>query len=141
MKNRCVMKFLSCGLISLALSFTSCGGDGGSVSVGKSGTPSIREERSVSRRPPILTSLTISPTNPLGIKSGTHLQLIATGHYSDNSVQDITVLATWTSADPSVATVSNEPGSIGVATAASKGYCSISATFKGVSVSVVIGVN
>jgi len=141
MKNRCVIKLVSCGLVSLALALTSCGGEGGGASVGSSGTPPVRGESAVSRRTSVLVSLTISSTNPLGITSGTQPQFMATGYYSDNSVQNVTTLATWTSSDPSVATVSNEPGSIGMATAVSKGYCSISATFEGVSVSVVIGVN
>jgi len=63
------------------------------------------------------------------------------GSYSNNSVQDITTMVVWTSSDPLVATVGNEAGSIGLATAVSKGYCSISATLDGISGSTIIGVN
>ena len=140
MKVYKVVKILSCGLLSLILALTSCGGDVGGVSVGSGGTPSTRKEGEVSRRTSILTSLTISPTNPLGINSGTQLQFTAKGSYSDNSMRDLTTLVVWTSSDPSVATVSNEPASIGMVTAVSRGYCSISAKSGNISGSTIIGV-
>ena len=141
MKDRCVVKFLSYGLVSLMLALTSCGGDGGGASVGNGRTPYARDEHAAGRIIPTLVAITISPINPLGINSGTQLQLVATGYYSDNSVQNVITLVTWTSSDTSIVTISNEPRSIGMATAVSKGYCSISATFEGLSVSTILGVN
>ncbi len=141
MKNWRVIKILSGGLVSLTLALTSCGGGGGGESLNSSGVRSAGGESAVSGRTPALMAINISPANPLGIRSGTQLQFTAMGSYSDNSVKNVTTLVTWTSSDPFVATVSNRPGSMGMATAVSRGYCSISATFEGASVSTIIGVN
>jgi hypothetical protein len=46
----------------------------------------------------------------------TTLQYTATGHFSDNTTQDITKSVTWSSSDTSVATISNQLGSKGLAT-------------------------
>jgi len=89
----------------------------------------------------VLRSISIAPSTPLGISSGTRLQFTEMSSYSDNSVQNITTMVVWTLSDPLVATVSNEAGSIGLATAVSKGYCSISETMDGISGSTIIGVN
>ena len=122
------------------LALSSCGGDGGVASVGSRGSPLARGESTVKKGKLVLVAITISPTNSLGIESGTQLQLIATGSYSDNSAQDVTKMVIWTTSDASVATVSNEPGTKGLALAVSIGYCSISATLGNVSGSTVIGV-
>ena len=135
-----VTEILSCGLVSLILALTSCGGDGAAVSVGSRESLLARGESAVNKKTPVLVAITISPTNPLGIKSGTKLRLTASGSYSDNSVQDITTMVVWTTSDASVATVSNEPDSKGLALAVYVGYCSISATLGNVSGSTVIGV-
>jgi hypothetical protein len=141
MKKRSVIKILSCGLVSFTLTLASCGGDGVGVLMGSSGAPSTKGESVVSRNTPVLMAINISPSNPLGIDPGTHLLFTATGSYSDNSVQDLTTIAVWTSSDISIATVSNARDSKGWATAVSKGYCSISATFEGASGSTIIGVH
>ncbi len=129
-----------CGLLGLALALTSCGGGGGTASVGGSGAHSASGANGVMGSP-ALKVINVSPSNPLELKSGKKMQFTAVCFYSDSSVMDVTTLVTWTSSDPSVAIVSNEPGSIGVATAVSRGYCSVSATFEGVSVSTVVGVS
>ena len=49
----------------------------------------------------VLTSITVSPTSP-SIAKGTTVQLTATGHYADNSTQDLTTQVAWTSSDLSV---------------------------------------
>ncbi len=141
MKNRFVIKILSFGLVSLTLALASCGGDGGGPPMSSRGAPSTKGESVVSRSTPVLMAINISPSNPLGIDPGTHLLLTATGSYSDNSVQDLTTIAVWTSSDTSNAIVSNARDSKGWVTAISKGYCSISATFEGASGSTIIGVN
>lgn len=142
MKNRSVIKILSCGLVSLTLALASCGGDGGGAPMGSSGVPSTKGKSIViSRSTPVLMAINISPSNPLGIVPGTHLLFTAMGSYSDNSVQDLTAIAAWTSSDTSIAVVSNARDSKGRTTAVSKGYCSISATFEGASGSTIIGVH
>ena len=55
------------------------------------------------------------------IADGTNQQLTATGSYSDNSTQDLTTLATWSSSDPSTAAISNSAGSQGLATGVAAG--------------------
>ncbi len=141
MNKNGTIKILSCVLVGLTLALTSCGGGGGTASVGGSGTHSASGANEIIGKAPVLWVINVSPSNSLGLKSGTQLQFAATGFYSDNSMRDVTTLVIWTSSDPSVAVVSNEKGSIGVATAVSRGYCSISATLEGVSISTVVGVN
>jgi hypothetical protein len=62
-----------------------------------------------------LVSITVTPENKV-VGFHTTIQYTATGHFSDNTTQDITTLVTWSSSDTSVATISNEPGSKGSAT-------------------------
>ncbi len=139
MINRSVIKRLTYGLVILTLALTSCGGDGGSAPL-SGAAPSNKSEIAVSSRAPVLMSITISPTNPLGLEPGTHLLFTATGSYSDNSAQDITTMVVWSSSDTVIATASNARDSKGWVTTVSKGYCSISATFEGASASTIIGV-
>ena len=140
MINRRVIKRLSCGLVILTLTLTSCGGDGGGAHFG-SVAPSTKGERAGGSRAPVLTSINISPTNPLKIEPGTNLLFTATGSYSDNSVRNITTMVVWTSSDTVIATVSNARNSKGWVTTVSRGYCSISATFEDASGSTIIGVH
>ncbi len=138
MKKRNTIEIFLSNLVSLTLVLISCGGGGGGASVGSSGVNSAKVVSEL--KTPVQRGINISPRNLLGIKSGAQLQFTAAGFYSDNSVRDITTLATWITSDPSVARVSNESGSTGKAIAVSRGYCSISAMFEGVSVSTAIGV-
>lgn len=69
-----------------------------------------------------------APTLPVGFNT----RLTATGIYSDNSTQDLTGLATWTSSAPTVASVSTAMGSRGLVTPLSAGTATISATYAGV---------
>jgi uncharacterized protein YjdB len=91
-----------------------------------------------------LNSIQVTPTNP-SIALGTNKQFTATGIYSDNTVLDLTSFATWTSSDPSVASVSNDSGSNGLATsdaaAGSTGPTTISATFFEITGSTTLTVN
>ncbi len=70
---------------------------------------------------PVLTSIVVS--NP-SIANGLTQQLTATGVFSDSSTQNITSTVTWSSATPTVATVS----AAGIATGISLGIASITAT-------------
>jgi hypothetical protein len=77
--------------------------------------------------PAVLSSITISPT-AASIGVGDTQQFTATGHYSDQSTQDLTPSVAWSSSLTSVATVSNASGSQGLATGAGPGDTQIKAT-------------
>jgi hypothetical protein len=78
-----------------------------------------------------LQALVITPADPT-IAAGTTVQFSASGSYSDGSVQDLTTQVSWISSNTTFATVSNAPGSEGLAAARSAGTTTISATFSGV---------
>ena len=70
-----------------------------------------------------LQSIGVTPSNP-SLGAGTTLQLTATGTYSDQSTQDLTPSAAWTSSDAGVVTVS----STGLITAVAPGSATVTAT-------------
>jgi hypothetical protein len=72
---------------------------------------------------PTLSSIAVTPATQ-SINSGTTLQYKATGTYSDNSTQDLSALAAWTSSSASVATIATG----GLATAVGAGTATITAT-------------
>ena len=74
-----------------------------------------------------LESIAVTPTDP-SIVLGTKQQFSALGRYSDGSEMDLTAQAQWTSSAPNVATVSDEPGSDGLATSVIVGRATIKAT-------------
>lgn len=86
-----------------------------------------------------LQTLVITPTQP-SIARGTQQQLVATGTYSDNSVQDLTASVNWTSSNATVATVSDAAGTKGAAAAVSPGTSTITATLGGVSAATLLTV-
>jgi hypothetical protein len=62
-------------------------------------------------------------------------QYAATGFYTDGSMLDLTTSVTWHSSDTDVATISNVPGSQGLATAVlmfGTGTTNITATSSGI---------
>jgi uncharacterized protein YjdB len=69
-----------------------------------------------------ITALTISPGNE-SIKPETSQQFTATGSYYDSSTGDVTPDTTWTSSDPSIASINSE----GLASGISPGVTTISA--------------
>jgi len=71
-----------------------------------------------------LQSIAVAPPSP-SIAKGTTVQFIATGTYSDGSLQNITTSVTWAAATTSVATIGT---STGLATGAGVGTSQISAT-------------
>lgn len=103
---------------------TGCGGGGGG-----GGTPATKT----------LVSLALSPINP-SIFQGAVQQFTATETYSDNSTQDVTTSATWTSSAASVATISNADGANGRATALATGTTTITAALGGFSDSATLTV-
>jgi hypothetical protein len=72
-------------------------------------------------------TITVSPTS-VTISPGQTKPFKATGHYSDQSTKDLTSSATWSSSNTSVATVSNTPGSQGLAAGVGVGGTQITAT-------------
>jgi len=86
-----------------------------------------------------LLSITISPLNPT-VNPGATQQFTATAHYSNGSAQDITTLVTWSSSDPTIATISNTSGSQGLATAMSSGSTTITANLNGSTASTTLTV-
>jgi trimeric autotransporter adhesin len=83
-----------------------------------------------------LTAIAVTPANP-SMAIGTTLQFTATGTFSDSSHQDITTSVLWSSAAPAVATINNQ----GIATSASTGTSTITATLGSVSGSTTLTVS
>jgi hypothetical protein len=75
---------------------------------------------------PALTSVIVTPTSST-IAYGGSQQFTATGQYSDNSTQNLTTTATWTSSNTGIATI----GATGLASAVAAGSTTISASFNG----------
>src|SRR5512135_1804797 len=118
------MSMRSNNLVILLLSLTliaGCGGGGGG---------------STSKT---LVSLAVTPANP-SIALGTTQQFQATGTFSDNTFQDLTTSATWSSSDNSVATISNAVGSNGRANAVGAGTTTIIVASGGLSASTSLTV-
>jgi hypothetical protein len=87
-----------------------------------------------------LASIAIAPANPT-IALGKTDQFSAIGTFSDGSTQNLTGQVTWASSTPSMATISDAPGSQGLATTVAQGAATISATLNGIKGSTVLAVN
>ena len=74
--------------------------------------------------PPILVSIQVTPAT-VTLPLGSTQQFTATGIYSNNSQQDLTSQAAWSSSNINIATMGNP----GLATAEGVGNCSIQAVF------------
>lgn len=74
----------------------------------------------------VLLSLEVTPATSTVPPAGEQ-QLTALGTYNNGATVDLTSIVTWTSVDPTVATVSNAAGSRGVASAVAPGVTTISA--------------
>lgn len=77
---------------------------------------------------PVLASIRINPSS-FSVAAGQTKQLAASGVFTDGSVQDVTAQAVWASSATNVMTVS----AAGLATGASQGPATISATVSGIS--------
>jgi 6-phosphogluconolactonase (cycloisomerase 2 family) len=73
-----------------------------------------------------LVSIGVTPANP-GLAQGLTTQFTATGTYTDNSTQDLTATALWSSSNPALASVSNAAGFEGQATALGTGAVTVTA--------------
>ncbi len=75
--------------------------------------------------PPNLVSIAITPLNA-SLAVGASQQLIATGTFSDNSIQQLASVV-WSSSSPTVATVTDDDSNSGVAYGVAAGGTVISA--------------
>ena len=85
-----------------------------------------------------LSSVTVTPAQPgqYTLEVGAFMQFMATGTYSDGSINDITVKVTWTSSDPTIATVGMQyPG---LTTGVAPGKTNVTATLSEVTSKPVI---
>jgi uncharacterized protein YjdB len=89
---------------------------------------------------PVLESITISPTG-LSLPKGGSRRFTATGHYSDQSTLDITNQVTWASSSVDIASISNDAGQQGTATALAVGSSTISAAFQAISSTTTLTVS
>jgi trimeric autotransporter adhesin len=82
----------------------------------------------------VLAEIQVTPVDPQ-VPAGLTQQLTATGIYTDNSSQNLTATAQWSSSDATVATVGNDAGDKGLVTgvAASETPATITAAVGGVS--------
>ena len=104
-------------LVPLLLVMTACGGGSSSSNVVT----------------PVVTSISMSPTNP-SITVGSTTQFAATAAYSDGSSKTVTSSATWTTTDPTVASIeSTGQATPGLASGVAPGNVNITATFSGFS--------
>jgi uncharacterized protein YjdB len=77
-----------------------------------------------------VTSITISSTNSSPkVAEATSVQLTATGTFADGTTQNLTSVATWTSSNPAIATVSRNGG---VVTGVAPGTVNVTAAFNGI---------
>jgi len=86
-----------------------------------------------------LVQIDVTPVQP-NVSVGTQVSFAATAIYSDNSTQNVTNQATWTSTAPAVAAISTANGSKGQAQALSNGSATISASFGGATGSTLLSV-
>ncbi len=100
------------------------------------GTTTITATMSAVSGPASLTvsavlSLAVTPAEA-AIALGQSQQFTATAALTGSATQDLTTAATWTTSNPTVATVSNTAGSNGLVVSKSVGTTSVSASYGGV---------
>jgi Bacterial Ig-like domain (group 2)/PKD domain len=88
---------------------------------------SISGSATLTVTPAVLVSIAVTPMTP-SIALGTTQQFIATGTYTDGSMQNITTTVVWSSSSAAVATISNASPNNGLATSAGVGTTTITAT-------------
>ncbi|HLH09143.1 MAG TPA: Ig-like domain-containing protein [Terriglobales bacterium] len=82
----------------------------------------------------VVNSIALSPSNPTVI-SGSQQQLTATATFSDNTTQDVTSSATWTSSNSAAATVN-----AGLVTGVATGTATITVSYQGVTATTTVTV-
>jgi len=93
---------------------------------------SISASRVLTVTDALLVSIQLTPAHPEAAL-GTTKQFTATGIFSDGSMQDITQQVSWSSANDSIASVSNLEGTKGLTTSFAVGKTTISAALDSVS--------
>ena len=83
-----------------------------------------------------IQSITVNPATPT-IALGSMQPFTAAGLFTDGSTQDITTIVQWTSSTPAVAVVN----AAGLASSASSGQTTVTATYQGVSGNTLLTVN
>ena len=101
--------------------------DGATTITATDSTTSIEGVAAITVLPAVLLAVTVSPVEASIALYGSE-QFTATGIYSDASTQDLTDSVTWSSSDPSEASISNTSGSQGLATGIATGGVTITAT-------------
>jgi hypothetical protein len=89
--------------------------------------------------PALLTGVELTPVSPQ-VALGADVSFVLTGRYSDGTSQDLSASASWTSGDPSVASISNGAGAQGKAHALAQGSTSIGAAAGAFSASTTLTV-
>jgi uncharacterized protein YjdB len=125
-------------ILSFCLFLAACSGVNKSPS---SGQPSSGGQPGSGGQPvpAVLNGLSVTP-NTMSVAAAATISLHAAGSYSDGSTKDLTSLATWSSSDLKVATVS----AAGVVTAVATGVATVAAqsgTFSGSATVTVSGSN
>ncbi len=87
-----------------------------------------------------VTAIQVTPTNPTAVL-GINQAFVATAVYDDSTTGAVTGAATWTSSDPTVATIGTAGGTAGVATPVKAGPTTITAAYQGVSGTTVLTVS
>ena len=117
-----------CLTIGLLATITVFSGACSSASTSTTKTTPIFTTTTPTTPAPILSSIAIANASPFNLAVGDTQQFTATGTYSDGSMQDVTLTSTWSSSDPSIATVS----SIGLVTGVTVGNSDITASLSGI---------
>ncbi len=100
---------------------------------------SISGSTSLTVTPAALTTIVLSPAQP-SVPVGTTQQFTATGLFTDGTTQNLTSTVTWSSSATTIATISNAPGSQGLATTVATGTTTITATSASVTASTSLTV-
>jgi 6-phosphogluconolactonase (cycloisomerase 2 family) len=90
--------------------------------------------------PASLVSLTIQPVNLTVLAYVSPDQFTASGTYSDGTHRFLTASVTWSTSNPGVATISNAPGSSGLASVVGAGQTQIGATLGNLSATTTLTV-
>ena len=117
-----------CLTVGLLVGLTVFTGACSSASTSTSKTTPISTTTTSTTPAPLLSSITISNASPFSLAVGSTQQFTVMGAYSDGSLQDITLHATWSSSNTSIATVST----FGLITAVTAGNTDITASLAGI---------
>ncbi len=109
MKKNCLIPIL------VVLILTSCNSSGGGSTTNTTNMAAT------------LQAIAVTPIDP-SIANQATIKFTATGIYSDNSAQDLTAAVIWSSSSPTIASISNQPGTNGRATSLAAGTTTIAAS-------------